>query len=158
MTSGRPRYPPTHDRSSPSDSNPLNRLGLRIAMPNRSSQGTANLNIHSPFPFTMNSPDYQPPGSSGGGGEVQPNSAPLSRVGSGWFGTGGMVRARTMSSIHVPGFGVGVGMTPVTPKGVSQLVRPVSRSGSEVGVMVHMDTTQPSSAEGGIVKDQEEVE
>jgi hypothetical protein len=125
-------------------------------MPNRSFQGNANINIHSPFPFGMNSPDYQPPGS--GGGESQPNSAPLSRVGSGWFGTGGMVRARTMSSIHVPGFGVGMGMAPVTPKGVSQLGRPVSRSGSEVGIMAHMDNNQPSSAEGRMVEDQEEVE
>jgi hypothetical protein len=118
VTSGRPRYTSTGNKATPkslrdpSGSDPLNYLGLRIAMPRvHTSHGQdpspSNLNIHSPFPFALRPTEATPTGLDG-----QPSSAPISRVSSGWFSTGGIPRARTISNIHAVGFGVGIATSP----------------------------------------------
>ena len=118
MASGRPRHPSSSDKSKPrsrataSGSNPLNHLGLRIAMPRgNASQGqglSTSFNIHSPFPFALRPLDSA-------GSEGLPNSAPISRAASGWFTPGGISRARTISNIHAVGFGTGMAMSPRNP-------------------------------------------
>lgn len=101
MTSSRPRRPST--MSTDDDPNPLNRLGLRIAMPKSPNrQASASINIHSPFPFSARSVEL-----NGSNSDLQPKSAPLSRIGSGWLG-GGLVKTRTISTVHLPGLGSGV--------------------------------------------------
>ncbi|PVG02896.1 hypothetical protein CPB86DRAFT_779767 [Serendipita vermifera] len=104
--------------ASPGDTdlNPLNHLGLRVAMPTlRSTQGysphSSHLNISSPFPFSSLRSNFSDAPES----DTLPKSAPLSRVGSGWFGKpSGIARTRTVSSIHSVGVGAGVGMNGLT--------------------------------------------
>lgn len=120
MSTGRPRLPSNQGKQP--GTNPLNHLGLRIAMPQRlspyasaQSLHTSTLNIHSPFPFSA-------PLSTGikspGFGTGEPTSAPISRASS-WFGGamgvgGGISRAKTMSNILGGGFG-GMSMSPASP-------------------------------------------
>jgi hypothetical protein len=98
------------------DTNPLNHLGLRVAMPTlrpnpSHSPHSSYLNISSPFPFSALKSSF----SDAPGSDTLPKSAPLSRVGSGWFGKpSGIERARTVSNIHSVGFGTGMGMSGLT--------------------------------------------
>ncbi|KIM31761.1 hypothetical protein M408DRAFT_327200 [Serendipita vermifera MAFF 305830] len=124
-------------RQSTSRPNPLNHLGLRIAMPRTNSpQGhglSTSFNVHSPFPFALRPLDSATPGV-----ERLPSSAPISRAGSGWFSPNAMSRARTVSNIHGVGFGVGMSMSPR-----HQLERRgsnASAAGSEMGV--HFSTSK----------------
>ena len=117
MASGRPHHSSTHSGSAAKASggastNPLNHLGLRIAMPrvhspHRHEPSTSSLNIHSPFPFALRSTETPSPGLNG-----QSGSAPISRTGSGWFSPVGISRARTISNIHGTAFGVGMATSP----------------------------------------------
>lgn len=120
MASGLPRHSSSSEKPGPKSrrntpgSNPLNHLGLRIAMPRVNSpqgQGSStSFNIHSPFPFALRPLDSATPGLEG-----LPNSAPISRVASGWFPSSGISRARTVSNIHAVGFGVGMAISPRHP-------------------------------------------
>ncbi|CAG8769442.1 11315_t:CDS:2, partial [Acaulospora colombiana] len=108
-----------HNDTSPGDAdlNPLNHLGLRVAMPTlRSTQGysphSSHLNISSPFPFSSLRSTFSDTPES----DTLPKSAPLSRVGSGWFGKpSGIARTRTASSIHSVGVGTGMTMNGLAP-------------------------------------------